>query len=51
MAKLTALKVQKAGPGKFGDGNGLILVVSPKRAKKWILRIQFHGTRRDIGLG
>ena len=51
MAKLTPLKVQKAGPGKFGDGNGLILVVSPKRTKKWILRIQVHGTRRDIGLG
>jgi len=51
MGKLTALKVQKAKPGRHGDGGGLYLVVSDTGAKKWVLRIQKHGRRHDVGLG
>ncbi len=51
MGKLTATKVKNAPPGKHGDGDGLYLVVSPSGARKWILRIQHNGKRRDIGLG
>jgi integrase len=37
--------------GRYGDGNGLYLVVDPSGAKRWILRTVIHGKRRDIGLG
>ena len=51
MSKLTALGVKKAGPGKHGDGDGLYLVVSDAGSRKWVLRIQVRGKRRDLGLG
>lgn len=51
MAKLTALKVKNAKPGRHGDGGGLYLLVSKTGAKSWILRFQTDGKRRDIGLG
>lgn len=51
MAKLTALGVKKAGPGKHGDGGGLYLLVKPSGARSWVLRVQHNGRRRDIGLG
>ena len=51
MSKLTVLGVRKASAGKYGDGNGLHLVVSETGARKWVLRIQVNGKRRDIGLG
>jgi len=51
MGKLTALKVKHAGPGRHGDGDGLFLVVSHTKARKWVLRVQANGKRRDIGLG
>ena len=55
MAKLTALKVKHAKPGRHGDGGGLYLLVSPAGAKSWVLRVmvgQANGKRRrDIGLG
>ena len=38
-------------PGRFADGNGLYLVVSPTGNKKWILRTVVQGRRTDIGLG
>jgi hypothetical protein len=38
-------------PGRYADGNGLYLVVSPSGAKRWILRIVIDGRRRDLGLG
>ena len=37
--------------GRYADGNGLYLVVSPSGAKKWILRTVVQGRRTDIGLG
>ena len=52
MGKLTALKVKSlVEPGSYTDGDGLMLVVQPSGAKKWILRITVARKRRDIGLG
>lgn len=51
MAKLTALKVRSAKPGRHGDGAGLYLLVSQTGAKSWMIRVQSDGRRRDIGLG
>ncbi|MBT5108271.1 MAG: integrase arm-type DNA-binding domain-containing protein [Rhodospirillaceae bacterium] len=51
MGKLTALGVKRAGQGRHGDGGGLYLMVSDTGARKWVLRIQANGKRRDIGLG
>jgi integrase len=49
---LTAVQVrQLKKPGRYGDGNGLYLVVDPSGAKRWLLRTVVHGRRRDIGLG
>ena len=38
-------------PGRYGDGNGLYLVVDPSGARRWLLRIVIHGKRCDLGLG
>jgi integrase len=37
--------------GRYGDGNGLYLIVDPSGAKRWVLRTVVMGKRRDIGLG
>jgi integrase len=37
--------------GRYGDGNGLYLVVDDGGAKRWVLRTLVHGKRRDMGLG
>lgn len=51
VAKLTALKVKNAKPGRHGDGGGLYLLVSPSGAKSWMIRIVVEDKRRDLGLG
>lgn len=51
MGKLTARKVETAKAGKYGDGEGLQLAVSASGAKKWVLRYQFNGKPREMGLG
>ncbi|MEO1458817.1 MAG: integrase arm-type DNA-binding domain-containing protein [Pseudomonadota bacterium] len=38
-------------PGRYGDGNGLYLLVGPTGAKSWVLRIVAGDRRRDFGLG
>ena len=49
---LTATFVrQSPKPGRYGDGNGLYLIVDPSGASRWVLRVQADGKRRDIGLG
>lgn len=61
MAKLNAVQVRNAKPGRHADGKGLYLLVKPKRnrktgaiesgARSWVLRVQVSGRRRDFGLG
>jgi len=49
--KLSPRQVATAKTGKHEDGGGLRLVVSPKGAKKWVLRFSIDGRRREMGLG
>ena len=62
--KLKPLQVERAKkPGRYGDGGGLYLLVSPTLGKSWVLRIMCPSdegadaagkvlkVRRDIGLG
>ena len=51
MGRLTERTVQTAKAGRHGDGDGLHLVVSEAGRKKWVLRYQVDGLRRDKGLG
>src|SRR5258708_4913557 len=51
MSKLTVRKVEAAKPGKYGDGRGLQLAVSPRGAKKWLLRYMMGGRAHEYGLG
>jgi len=52
VGKLTATAVTAAStPGRYGDGDGLFLLVGRTGAKSWVLRVQKDGRRRDIGLG
>lgn len=52
LGKLTATAVKAAkAAGRYGDGDGLFLLVGPTGAKSWIVRVQKAGKRRDIGLG
>jgi integrase len=49
---LTAAFVDKVQvPGRYGDGNGLYLVVDGPGVSRWVLRVQVNGRRRDVGLG
>jgi integrase len=52
MAKLNATQVRNLKePGRYSDGNGLLLNVKPSGSKSWMLRLQADGRRRDYGLG
>ena len=48
---LTALAINRKGPGRHADGGGLYLFVDPSGARRWVLRTVIHGKRCDIGLG
>ena len=52
MGKLTATAVKAASePGRYGDGEGLFLLVGKRGGKSWMVRVQKEGRRRDFGLG
>ena len=52
MGSLTATAVKAArAPGRYGDGDGLFLLVGKSGGKSWMVRVQKDGRRRDIGLG
>lgn len=52
MGKLNPLQVRNLKePGRYSDGDGLILEVGPGGSKSWIARLQANGRRRDYGLG
>jgi integrase len=50
-AGLTAAKVSKARPGRYGDGAGLYLLVRSAEAKFWVFRYTRNGKMREAGLG
>jgi len=50
-AGLTAAKVRTAKPGRYGDGNGLYLLVRSADARFWVFRYTMKGRMREIGLG
>jgi integrase len=49
--KLSARAAATAKPGRFCDGRGLWLAVSPSGARKWIFRFTFGGRVTEMGLG
>src|SRR5262245_41848426 len=49
--RLKAIEVAKLGPGMYGDGGGLYLVVQESGTRWWILRTMVCGKRCEIGLG
>ena len=52
MGKLAATSVKAAkAPGRYGDGEGLFLIVGKGDSASWVVRVQKRGKRRDIGLG
>ena len=52
MTRLTATGVKAASAaGRYGDGDGLFLLVGRGGGKSWLVRVQKDGKRRDIGLG
>jgi integrase len=51
MGRLTDRSVKTASEGRHGDGDGLQLIVSASGRRKWVLRYQLNGVRRDMGLG
>ena len=48
---LSALSVKNAKPGRYGDGNGLYLLVKPTGHRFWIFRYTREGRMREMGLG
>ncbi|WP_159013234.1 site-specific integrase [Acidisoma sp. S159] len=48
---LTAAKVRTAKPGRYGDGNGLYLLVRAPEARFWLFRYTRAGRMREMGLG
>ncbi|MGJ3264307.1 MAG: tyrosine-type recombinase/integrase [Salinarimonas sp.] len=52
MPKLTVRQVETMRkPGRYGDGGGLWLQVSPSGTKSWALRYSREGKARQMGLG
>jgi integrase len=50
--RLNARLVAALGkPGRYGDGDGLYLVVNKGGSKQWALLFRFGGRRREMGLG
>jgi Arm DNA-binding domain len=49
---LTAAFVERGTtPGRYGDGDGLYLLVRSRTSKFWIFRFTPHGKMREMGLG
>ena len=52
MGQLNAMRIKSlTEPGRYTDGDRLILNVSSGGARSWLLRVRIDGQRRDIGLG
>ncbi len=48
---LSAVKVRTAPPGKYGDGDGLYLLVRDADTAFWFFRYKRAGRSREMGLG
>lgn len=48
---LTALSLKVSKPGRYGDGNGLYLLVRSAEARFWVFRYTRDGRMREMGLG
>lgn len=52
MGKLSAVQIRNLKePGRYSDGDGLILQLYGPGRGSWMLRVQSSGRRHDIGLG
>ena len=52
MGKLTVAQIRALKePGRYSDGDGLILEFTRPGRAYWFVRVQHNGRRRDIGLG
>ncbi len=52
MGKLNPIQVKTfKTPGRYVDGDGLMLEIKPSGSKSWVVRLQSNGKRRDFGLG
>lgn len=53
MSNLTAAKVKALleKPGRYSDGDGLLLFVRSPGQASWVARVQHGGKRRDYGIG
>jgi len=53
MGNLTATKVKALldKPGRYSDGDGLLLFVRAPGQASWVARVQHNGKRRDYGIG
>jgi hypothetical protein len=51
LARLTAIGVKTAKPGRYGDGAGLYLLVRSPQRRFWIFRYTMGGRTREAGLG
>ncbi|WP_294121010.1 site-specific integrase [Sphingomonas sp.] len=53
MGKLSAagVKALLEKPGRYSDGDGLILFVRSPGQASWVARVQHNGKRRDYGIG
>jgi hypothetical protein len=50
--RLTAKKIEKLkDPGRFHDGDGLYLQITPSGSRSWLLRYQRGGKEHMFGLG
>jgi len=49
--KLSARAAATTKPGRYGDGGGLYLVVSPAGGRKWVYRFSYGGKVSEMGLG
>ncbi|MHC2672753.1 integrase [Bradyrhizobium diazoefficiens] len=51
MALTTRQVAKLCEPGRYGDGRGLYLQVTPTGARSWLLRYESGGRERAMGLG
>ena len=50
--RLSVRFVETVGkPGRYADGDGLYLIVSPKGSKRWQFLFRWQGKLKEMGLG